>query len=93
MCAGIGAHIYHSTDGGETMLEITDNVAKSEGVDIGGHTPVPYFVDESALLAFDNGQVAIKGNEDGAVWRHFCRLPGAVLSLCVESRTPSSVIH
>ena len=59
--AGIGAHAYLSTDGGRTMTDITENVARAEGIDLGGHTPVPYFIDEGALLAFDNGQIAING--------------------------------
>ena len=56
--AGFWAHIYVSTDGGRTMQDITENVAQSKGMNLGGHTPVPYFVGEGALLAFDNGQVS-----------------------------------
>ena len=92
--AGIGAHVYHSLDGGETMQDITEAVAHSEGINIGGHTPVPYFTGGAALLAFDNGQVAInRGNARCNQWLLLAQLPGAVLSLSVDSRMPSSVIH
>ena len=92
--AGIGAHAYLSTDGGRTMADITENVAQAEGIDLGGHTPVPYFIDEGALLAFDNGQIAInEGDRSEPEWKVLCQVPGAVLSLCVDFRTPSSVIH
>ena len=84
--------MYHSLDGGETMQDITEAVAQSEGINIGGHTPVPYFA--AALLAFDNGQVAInRGTARSSAWQLLAQLPGAVLSLCVDSRMPSSVIH
>ena len=86
--------MYHSLDGGETMQDITEAVAHSEGINIGGHTPVPYFTGGAALLAFDNGQVAInRGNARCNQWLLLAQLPGAVLSLCVGSRMPSSVIH
>ena len=92
--AGIGAHVYLSRDGGETMLDITHNVQQSKGIDIGAHTPVPYFIEMGALLAFDNGQLAInKGDTSKPEWGALCQLPGAVLSLCVDRRTPSSVMH
>ena len=38
------------------MQDITENVAQSKGMDLGGHTPVLYFVGEDALLALDNRQ-------------------------------------
>ena len=76
------------------MTDITENVARAKGIDLGGHTPVPYFIDEGALLAFDNGQIAINGGDrSNSEWNLLCQVPGAVLSLCVDYRPPSSVIH
>ena len=76
------------------MLDITESVAQCKSIDIGGHTAVPYFIPSGALLAFDNGQVAInQGDSTKPEWDLLCQLPGAVLSLCADSRTPSSVIH
>lgn len=86
--------MYHSLDGGETMQDITEAVAQSEGINLGGHTPVPYFTGGAALLAFDTGQVAInRSNARSSQWQSLAQLPGPVLSLCVDSRAPSSVIH
>ncbi len=86
--------MYLSRNGGEEMQDITDSVKQCEHIDIGGHTAVPYFIDSGTLLAFDNGQVAINTSDSTKPeWKLLCQLPGAVLSLCVDSRTPSSVIH
>lgn len=86
--------MYLSRNGGEEMMDITGNVTQCKNIDIGGHTAVPYFTNAGALLAFDNGQVAInQGDSTKPEWDLLCQLPGAVLSLCIDSRTPSSVIH
>ena len=86
--------MYLSRNGGKEMLDITENVSQCKSIDIGSHTAVPYFIKDGALLAFDNGQVAInQGDSSKPEWRLLCQLPGAVLSLCADSRTPSSVIH
>ncbi len=86
--------MYLSRKGGEEMLDITENVKQCKSIDSGGHTAVPYFIDSGTLLAFDNGQVAINsGDSTKPEWNLLCQLPGAVLSLCVDARTPSSVIH
>ena len=86
--------MYLSRNGGEEMQDITENVKQCKSIDMGGHTAVPYFINSGTLLAFDSGQVAInKGDSTMREWTLLCQLPGAVLSLCVDARTPSSVIH
>ena len=67
------------------MQDITENVAQSKGMDLGGHTPVLYLVDD-ALLAFDNRQDSFnQGDMTKPEWSLLCQLPGAVVSLCVDS--------
>lgn len=68
------------------MQDITENVAQSKGMDLGGHTPVLYFVGEDALLALEIDKKSFnQGDMTKPEWRLLCQLPGAVLSLCVES--------
>ena len=92
--AGVGMHVYHSTDGGRTMCDITEAVTGSQGIDVGKHAPVPYFTERGLLLAFSSGQVAVNsGRVRCAEWKALARVPGAILSLCVDGRAPSSIIH
>ena len=87
-------HVYHSTDGGKTMSNITEAVRGSQGIDVGKHAPVPYFTEQGLVLAFSSGQVALNvGCVQSAEWKPFASVPGAVLSLCVDGRAPSSIIH
>lgn len=91
----MGIHIYHSLDGGRNMRDITGAVSGAKGVDVGGHAAVPLYTDQGLLLGFDNGQIAISQGDVRVPggWAPLVTLPGAVLSLAVAGRSPSSVIH
>lgn len=93
--AGIGVHIYHSVDGGKSFNDITDKVYGAEELKAckGGHTPVPYFVKEGALLGSDTGDILICKDARLAAWQRACQLPGHITTITAIDRSPSSVIH
>ena len=91
----MGTHIYHSLDGGRSMQDITSAVAGAAGIDVGSHAAVPIYTDQGLLLGFDNGLIAVSQGDVrvSGGWAPLTKLPGAVLSLSVAGRAPSSVIH
>ena len=90
-CAGIGCHIYHSTDGGETFQNLSDNIKQQ--VDVGANTPVPFFAEQGAVLGTDNGKLFASPDPASGPWKQLCQVPGAVLTIAAEGGSSSSVIH
>jgi len=95
MCSGIGVHVHHSRDGGTTFQDITEDVYGDEGLQDcrGGHTPVPYFVKEGALLGSDTGDIIICKDVSQGGWKKLCKVPGHITTLTQGNRSPSSVTH
>lgn len=93
--AGIGCHVHHSTDGGKSFRDITDEVYGKEGLQgcKGGHTPVPYFMQEGALLGSDTGDIIACKDVSHGGWRKLCEVPGHITTITVKDRSPSSVTH
>ncbi|KAL4425844.1 hypothetical protein ABPG75_009860 [Micractinium tetrahymenae] len=87
----IGAHVYHSTDGGRSFEDITP--AGECGQTLGSRTPVPYFLAGSALLGTGTG--ALLGASDAARhdWRVIDRLPHPICCMVALGQSPSSVMH
>ncbi|KAL3153493.1 hypothetical protein ABBQ38_011824 [Trebouxia sp. C0009 RCD-2024] len=92
---GIGVHVHHSINGGESFNDITDTVYGAEELKAckGGHTPVPYFIKEGALLGSDTGDILICKDVGKAGWQKACQLPGHITTITAIDRSPSSVIH
>jgi len=59
----------------------------------GGHTPVPYFVKEGALLGSDTGDIIICIDVSQGGWKKLCKVPGHITTLTEGNRSPSSVTH
>ena len=95
MHAGIGVHVHHSRDGGASFQDITEEVYGDKGLPDckGGHTPVPYFVKEGALLGSDTGDIIICKDISHGGWRKLCWVPGHITTLTESNRSPSSVTH
>ena len=93
--AGIGVHVHHSTDGGNSWQDITEQVYGSEGLQgcRGGHTPVPYFVDQGALLGGATGDILVCKDVSQGGWRKLCKVPGHITTITESNRSPSSVTH
>ena len=90
-CAGIGCHIYHSTDGGKTFQNLSDNVRQQ--VDLGAHTPVPYFAEQGAVLGTNSGKLFASPDPASGPWKPLWQVPGAVLTIAADGCSSSSVIH
>lgn len=92
---GIGVHVHHSRDGGNTLQDITEDVYGKGGLQAcrGSHTPVPYFVKEGALLGSDTGDIIICKDVSQGRWKKLCRVPGHITTLTEGNRSSSSVTH
>ena len=87
--------MHHSTDGGKSFKDITGQVYGGEAVKAckGGHTPVPYFVKEGALMGSDTGDILICEAVKQGGWRKACKLSGHITTITEINRSPSSVTH
>ena len=92
---GIGCHVHHSSDGGKSFQDITDEVYSKELLQDckGEHTPVPYFVQEGALLGSDTGDIVTCKDVNQGGWEKLCKVPGHITTITVQDRSPSSVTH
>ena len=88
-------HVHHSIDGGTSFRDITEDVYGAEGLGAsrGAHTPVPYFVEEGALLGSDTGDVLLCKDVTHGGWQKVCKLTGHITTITEVNRSPSSVIH
>lgn len=88
-------HIHHSIDGGKTFQDITEEVYGTEELKAckGGHTPVPYFVKEGALLGGDTGDILLSEDVKQGRWRNVCQVSGHITTITETNRSPSSVTH
>ena len=91
--AGIGGHVLHSRDGGKSCTEITQHVTEQGGCSIGGHLPVPYFIQEGAVLGIDTGDILLSADAISKPWRKLTSLSGAIISIAEEGRGNSAVMH
>lgn len=85
--------MLHSLDGGKTIESVTQHVTESGGCSIGGHLPVPYFIQEGAVLGVDTGDILISADAVSKPWRKLTRLSGAIISIAEEDRGNSAVMH
>ena len=88
-------HIYHSKDGGKSFQDITEEAYGSEELQgaRGGHTPVPYFVEQGLLLGSDTGDILLSRDVSAKSWEKVAKVPGHITTLTQTDRSPSSVTH
>lgn len=93
--AGIGCHVHYSIDGGKSFKDITDEVYSKENLQEckGEHTPVPYFMQEGAVLGSDTGNIITCKDVSLGDWRKLCRVAGHITTITAKDRSPSSVTH
>ena len=84
--------MLHSLDG-KNFQEITELVTDKEGCSLGGHLPVPYFIQEGAVLGTDTGDILISADAISKHWRHLTSLSCAIISFAEEGRGNSAVMH
>ena len=59
----------------------------------GGHTPVPYFVEQGLLLGSDTGDILLCKDVSTKSWKRVCTVPGHITTITQTNRSPSSVTH
>ncbi|GAB4823837.1 hypothetical protein N2152v2_010883 [Parachlorella kessleri] len=90
----LGVHVVHSSDGGDTWRDISDEIYQGEVAEAKGRfAPTPYFFQGQALLGCDTGHVLRCAEPGRRRWEVLCRLPHRVTCFAAQGQSPSSTMH
>lgn len=90
----VGAHVFHSTDAGESWQDITSAVTSSERAQaLGSRTPVPFFWEDQAMLGTATGHLLGAADVERKQWRVLASLPQPILCMAAPGHSPSTVMH